>query len=159
MRGGVNVAWSALGAKTDDRYARLLGGIIDSTVTALPFGQPVTVQLAGGAAHQLAGVVLAPPPRSNPAERLRRFSIAVSSDGASFTPALEAEMSPMARPQAFTFTAPVRARYIRLKALNRQGDPTGDNKALLNQLKVVTGPSETFGPFDIGAPEIGGHVV
>lgn len=160
MRGGVNVAWSALGAKTEDPYARLIGGIVDATVTALPFGRPVTVQLAGGGAHQLVGAILTPPGKSAPTDRLKRFSIAASMDGATFTPLMEAEMSPLARPQAFAFTAPVKARYIRLTALDRQGDPGGD-KALLNQLKIVADPSEPFiaSGFDLGAPELGGHVV
>jgi len=161
VRGGLDVAWSALGAKTDTPHAGLIDGAVDATATPLTLGQPVTIQLAGGSAHRIAGVSLTPPPASQPSERLRDFRIAVSEDGSHYKTVLEGRLWPLAHEQYYLFSPQQPARFVEITAISRQGEPDS-NKALLAQLKVIADPAELpegNAAFDLARPELGGHVV
>ena len=159
LRGALDVAWAALGGKTDQEHMRLISGVVDGTSTALLLGQPVNITLAGSGAQRVLAVSLTPPPSSSMSERLRTFRIAASSDGATFQALMQGKLSPLAREQVFFLPAQISTRYLQITALDRQGEP-GANKALLSQFKVLADPlGSGFPPFDLGRPEFGGHIV
>jgi hypothetical protein len=159
LRGGLDVAWSALGGKTDAGHAALIDGV--GAATALSVGQPVTIQLAGAGSHRIAGVSLTPPPVASLSERLREFTIAVSDDGSRFQNVLQDRLWPVAREQYYVFSQHPQARFVQITASNVHGEP-GAAKALLAQLKVIEEPTaqpDGAAGFDVARPELGGHVV
>jgi hypothetical protein len=160
LRGGINVAWSAIGGKTEAAAASLIDGLNDAKAAPLPFGNPSTFELAGGRSQPVAGLIVTPAIAVRPPENLRRFSVSVSEDGARFNEVLEAELSPLPHEQYFVLRTPVNARFVRLAAMSNY-DPAPGNHAVLSEIKVVADPKAPFGAtgFDIGRPELGGHVV
>lgn len=159
LRGGLDVAWTALGGKTDPAHAGLIDGA--GAATALSVGQSVTVQLVGGGAHRIAGVSLTPPAVASLPERLREFRIAVSEDGSRYENVLQNSLWPVAREQFYLLSPQPQARFVQITALSVHGDPSAA-KALLARLRVIEDPAAEAGGaagFDLARAELGGHVV
>jgi von Willebrand factor type A domain/Bacterial pre-peptidase C-terminal domain len=159
LRGGLDVAWAALGGKTDPAH----GGLIDGAgaATALSVGQPVTIQLTSGGSHRIAGVSLTPPAVASLSERVREFKIAVSEDGSRYQDVLQGRLWPVAREQYYLLSPRPQARFVQLTAVNVHGDPSAA-KALLSQLKVIEDPAgqpDGAPGFDLARADLGGHVV
>jgi len=163
LLGGLNVAWAALGAISDTpAVAALLDDVIDLRGANLTIGQPVGVRVAGqGAPVPLAGVVLHPTRVASPAERLSRFAVEISMDGATFERILEATLSPAAREQAFAFDSPVAATIVRLVPLSVASGNPSTTVATLAEFQVIATPDFVLEPagFDVGDPRLGGHVI
>ena len=168
--GGLNVAWSALGAApvaaSDGQpvaaQAVLYDGLspagrrFQAPAAALPL--TLTVDLAGDEPVPVAGVVLdlrsgAPQP-----EQARAFDVLLSTDGITFAPVFSGELSPLPIEQAFVFDAPVGARVAQLRLRSNFGSA----HVFLGEWKVVATPG--WAPaggagLNVAAKAAGGHVV
>jgi Mg-chelatase subunit ChlD len=159
LRGGLDVAWAALGGKTDPAHAGLIDGA--GAATSLSIGQPVTIQLTGSGSQRIAGVSLTPPAIASLSERLREFKIAVSEDGSRYQDVLQGRAWPVAREQYYLLSPQPQARFVQLTAVSVHGEPSAA-KALLSQLKVIAEPGaqqDGTPGFDLARADLGGHVV
>lgn len=159
LRGGLDVAWIALGAQADQPAAGLFDGVVDAAGVSLDLNQPLAVRLAGEEPIPLAGVILKPARGGPPSDRLASFAIEVSVDGVSYNRVLEATLSPATREQAFALTASVPVRAARLVPLSAAGGPN-QTRPRLAELEVIADPAFSLGEgFDIADRALGGHVV
>lgn len=171
LLGGLNVAWTALGAepvgeKRDrDRERVLYDGFtpIDSGWHRRNLKPPVelTVRLAGDRPVRIAGTALLPLSSGvQPDRQLKSFDVLVSDDGKTFRDVFSGELSRRPVEQGFVFDEPVEARFARLRMrANHLGE---DDNFGLGQWKVIAVPGESLTPgraFNIAAADLGGHVV
>jgi Mg-chelatase subunit ChlD len=175
LRGGLNIAWQALGGRwTGEEDARLgqgLGQIFDGTVargeglslrgTNQPSAFQSTVELAGTGPVEVVGIALNPLGRDSASTYLRRFALALSDDGSSFATVLTGALEPQPREQYFELPEPVRARLARLEFIdNFNGSQSGSRG--LGEWKVITRPgvdASGGAGFNLADPALGGHVV
>ena len=163
LLGGINVAWTNLGADVPSGARRefmlydgltppaggWLGGVDEHT----------TVRLAGDGTPRVVGVLLHPLSSADVLARLGDFEIQTSLDGSSFTTVYQGRLRSPDVEQAFAFEEGVAARYVRLVALsNQDGNPRGNTG--LGQFKVIAEPgARVLGDrVDLGLREHGGHV-
>lgn len=158
LEGGLDLAWTALGATAADDMRGLFDGQLDGSPVTLNKDEPVTVDLAGESAAPVAGFVLVPPSASGTGERLHRFRIELSQDGASFDDVFEGELSPSPREQAFVLPAPVSATHARLTALDNWSGTEG-GAIRLSEFKVIGTPGRAPMDADIAREDLGGHIV
>lgn len=162
LLGGLNVAWTGLGAVPAGghwRDATPYDGLTPpGTGWWTEVGGSTTVRLAGEDVATLVGVLLHPLGEGATHERLADFRLHVSLDGVAFEPVFEGRLRSPAIEQAFAFDAPVTARYLRLEALSRQdGDPRGT--VYLGEIKAIADPDRSpFAELDLLARGVGGHV-
>jgi hypothetical protein len=181
LLGGLNVAWSALGAEpvptvdgpvdgSDEELAAEQAELHDGMTpldvgfrweaSALPL--VLTVDLAGDEPVPLAGVVLVPQAGSErgAVERMRGFDVLISTDGTSFQEAYSGEISPLPIEQGFVFDVPVPARFAQLRL--RSTYQTDPDAIVLAEWKVIAEPGanalSTSG-FNLANPAMGGHLV
>lgn len=131
--GGLNVAWSALGARaehTDKRAANLIDGVTpnDSGFPAKTT-TPVVVVLAGDR-PEIAGVVLDLHGRPGN-DAAVPFTVELSDGGTSYAPAVTGVLERRPGEQAFVLQAPRRATHARLTV------PPGTT---VGELKVIARP-------------------
>jgi len=163
LLGGINVAWTNLGADVPSGARRefllydgltppaggWLGGVDEHT----------TVRLAGDGTPRVVGVLLHPLSSAAVLARLGDFEIQTSLDGSSFTTVYRGRLRSPNVEQAFVFDEAVAARYVRLVALsNQDGNPRGNTS--VGQFKVIAEPgARVLGDrVDLGLREHGGHV-
>ncbi|MGH9810389.1 MAG: hypothetical protein ACRD9W_24605, partial [Terriglobia bacterium] len=105
LMGGLNVAWSALGAKSLDNHPQLIDGLANygSSVEmgVDKAGRALEIALAGSSAVRLVGFALVPAPWESVGRRVRGFRILASADGTTFTPVVSGRMSPRDDTQYF----------------------------------------------------------
>src|SRR5262249_45958553 len=119
LLGGLNVAWSALGAQpissSDGQPVAAQAQLYDEAVLPgagfkAPAGSlplTLTVKLAGTQPIPVAGVVLDPGGGDgSPPESPRAFDVLLSTDGQTFQPVYSGELSPFPVEQAFVFDKP-----------------------------------------------------
>jgi hypothetical protein len=175
MRGGFNLAWSALGGRprgiADTRAVRNLEELFDGRVArgqglilaANPTDEAnaIIVELAGDGRSDVAGFALNPLGRGSTMDAARRFEVALSDDGARFTTVLRGEMQPLPQEQYFPLATPQPARFARLTLIdNFSGRPGAER--MLGEWKVVARPGDNPFPgrrLNLADPELGGHVV
>ncbi len=121
-----------------------------------------TVRLAGSEPVPVAGFLLHPVEgRFTPGGTVRDFAVALSLDGETYQTVLEARLEPAAEEQAFVLDQPVPARYARLIPKAPHFSSTNTSSMGLGEFKVVAKPGWRPGgePFNLAAPELGGHQV
>jgi hypothetical protein len=117
------------------------------------------VDLAGEAALPIVGTILDPQAADAfPGDVPRRFELLLSEDGATWAVALEGELSPLMREQAFVLPEAVPARFAQLRIWSTW--PGGFARVALGEWKVVAAPGSAPGtePLDLAEPTSGGHV-
>ena len=163
LLGGVNLAWTNLGAEVPSGVRRefvLYDGLTppgDGWFGGI--GEHTTVRLAGDGTPRVVGVLLHPLSDSAIHARLGEFEIQTSVDGSSFTTVYRGRLRTPNVEQAFVFEEGVAARYVRLVALsNQDGSPRGNTG--LGQFKVIAEPgARVLGDrVDLGLRAHGGHV-
>ncbi len=122
---------------------------------------PPTVRLAGDEAVPVAGFLIDPTASLSPTGYLGKFAIAVSLDGQRWDRVVEDAVDPLAMEQAFVLDTPVTARYARLIPLSAAFGDTGGGRIRIGQFKVIASPGwqPESSPFNLAAPEFGGHLV
>lgn len=163
LLGGLNVAWSHLGAEvvtpTSNREQQLYDGLTPPAGGwRAGIGEHTTVQLVGESPPRVVGVVLHPLSSPAVAERLADFEIHTSLDGIHFLLAYRGRLSAVNHEQGFVFPAPIEARYARLVLLSNQDGSPRD--PALGTFKVIAEPgSGVLGErLDLGLRTHGGHV-
>jgi hypothetical protein len=163
LLGGLNVAWTGLGAEplTERRREFMLydGLTPPGDGFNASFGDSTTVRLAGDEAPRVLGVLLHPLGAGETGTKLADFRVSTSLDGETFTPVLEGRLRSVVTEQGFVFDEGVVARYLRLEFLARQ-DGAARNPVNLGQLKVIAEPtgSPFAAPIDLAQRAVGGHV-
>ena len=170
LRGGFNLAWSALGAEPlgEDalRQADLYDGITPNDkawsvgISDRDFPYELTVRLAGDGPAPLAGVLLNPQGSCKPEQLVKDFEVLLSSDGETFQTAASGTLTPVAAEQAWIFEQPVKASHARLRVLSNNGNNRG--RLCLGEFKVIADPTDNpwrEADLNIGLPRLGGHVV
>ena len=170
LLGGLNVAWTSLGAEVDDQdheknqVLKIFDGYTpfnDGYSRPPRFPREFTVKLAGDAPMPIAGIALHPlAAKGNPDHRVKSFDVLVSLDGQSFQQVLSGELDRRAQEQVFVFDAPVMARYARLRINSNHIGTTG--RTMLGQWKVIAQPGIHIpgkSALNIASGDIGAHVV
>jgi hypothetical protein len=175
LRGGLNVAWQALGGRMlgsdDSKLGQGLTQIFDGMVargeglalrgSQQPWAYHSTVALAGEQPTRVSGIALDPQGRTSLQSQLRRFELSLSDDGETFHPVLRGTLAPRPVEQYFELPEPVAARFARLQLIDDfTGHPGGTRG--LGEWKVIATPGDdpTGGAgFDLADPNLGGHVV
>ncbi|MEJ7838309.1 MAG: discoidin domain-containing protein, partial [Thermomicrobiales bacterium] len=168
MLGGVNVAWTSLGAVPDPVAGaesgfdgRFVSGFgVRATLDTLP--HEITVDLAGDVPIPLAGFVIDPRGYDGMVlNQLRDFEVEVSMDGVSFETVLSASMSGGQWEHGFALGDTVEATHVRLRMLTAQ--ELEADSASFGEFKVVAQPGwsrpGTEAGVNLADPTIGGHVV
>lgn len=164
LAGGLNVAWSALGAKSLDNHPQLIDGLanygssvelgVDKAGTAL------TIALAGSTPAHLVGFVFIPAPWESVGRRLHGFRVLASVDGKQFTPLLSGDLSPRDAAQYFVLPKAVDAHILKLVPLDAQYPQSlsialGDFEAIADPASAPLGNAG----FEISSLLRGGHMV
>lgn len=175
LRGGLNVAAAALGARIvqgDDAesgqgFDELFDGLsvrgqglqLRGGWTGAP--HEIVVDLAGDAPVDVAGFVLNPLGRGPTSVFLRNFDIDLSLDGVSFAPAFKGQLEPVGTNQAFALAAPVPARFARIRLWDDFTGLSGAQVSLGEWKVVATANLDLAGDlgFDIANAVHGGHIV
>ena len=168
LRGGLDVAWIALGAlplvpanpdiagserELFDGLAQTDGGFV-STQAALPF--VFSVDLAGDAPVPVAGFAFT---LTGPQPWAQDVEVELSLDGSQWVRALKGALRLITREQYFVLPRSVSARFARLRIVaNRAKRPEG---AALAEWKVIAAPGAASAAegFDLADPRVGGHLV
>jgi hypothetical protein len=170
LLGGLDVAWSALGATitavpSNGGEARLIDQLVSvGQGVHLPLGvdAAVVVDLAGEETVPVAGFTLTPELNLGAVSRLASFAVDVSVDGTAFTEVLVGELTHEQVEQAFVLDDPVDARVVRVRPLSAHG-PAPTATAALGGLAVVAQPgwrpADVAAGADIAALALGGHLV
>lgn len=163
LLGGLNIAWSGLGAEplvSTARQRALFSGIAPpGGGWGAALGDSLTVRLAGDAPSLVAGVGLHPAAVGPTGAALAGFRFSTSLDGVTFDAVLEGRLASSPAAQYLPLDEAVEARYARLEALSRQdGNPSGGIQ--LGQVEVIAVPASgaVEGPIDLALRELGGHV-
>ena len=163
LRGGLNVAWRALGSQPLNEQANeRIFDLFDEMISpAFGWtGQPddrLTVDLAGDALVPVAGVILNAFGRTLPADQLRHFELLFSEDGQNFAVAQRGELVQNQIDQTIVFTQSIPARFAQLRLIDnwRGSDTIG-----IGEFKVIAAtdyqPATVLNLLD---PALGGHVV
>lgn len=172
MLGGLNAAWTALGAApvaVDEAVtaseAPLYDGITTigtgwSTGTAsLPVD--LTVDLAGDEPVPVAGFTVFPAgTERGVGAQVRDVELSLSMDGQLYTTVASARLDPVAREQVIALEAPFDARFARLRVLSAWSPAS--IVVTLGEWKVIAAPDWApdmeAGP-NLADPSLGGHVV
>jgi hypothetical protein len=163
LLGGLNVAWSALGAAPvqpdpglavseallyDDLAIAGLGwrgDAADLATTPLE----LTMDLAGDEPVPVAGVAFHPYAlEGTPSDQLREFEVSLSLDGQTFSPVLSNALSARPDEQAFALDSPVDARFARLRIRSTQFP---SSTVVLGEWKVIATPGWTLPPAAVNA--------
>lgn len=163
--GGVNVALTEFGAVPVDAERTavyLMDGRAPYTSAWTPYlkNAQVVIDLAGDAPVQIGGVALNPRTSREMGQRIHDFTIAVSTNGQTFTDVLTDRLGAQAEEQVFAFEAPVEATHIRFTGLSTHN--LAQYWATLGELKVIAMPgSQPLGAsgFNLADPDRGGYVV
>ena len=171
LRGGLDVAWRALGARlVGGGDARKAGPLIDGLTTPPgarwrwdPKKDPapeVTVRLAGEAPVPVAGFLFHPM-GCDGREMPGRFEVLLSQDGERFQSVLTGRLADRAVEQAFVLDAPVPARSARLRMLDAAVEAGSVRTVCLGEWKVVAAPdyAPSASGFDLADAALGGHLV
>ncbi|MGH8212868.1 MAG: discoidin domain-containing protein, partial [Rhodanobacteraceae bacterium] len=162
--GGLNVAWSALGAKSLDNHPQLIDGLANygSSVEmgVDKAGRALEIALAGSSAVRLVGFALVPAPWESVGRRVRGFRILASADGTNFTPVVSGRMSPRDDTQYFVLPKAIDARFLKLVLLDAQYSQSpsialGDFQAIADPASAPLGEAG----LEISPLLRGGHVV
>jgi len=170
LLGGLDVAWSGLGAQPvslDEAAATAEAPLYDQLLTAdagyrvdassLP--AELTVDLAGDNPIPVAGIVLFPLGLDATADtQLKGFELDLSLDGQSWSPVFTGEMTSQGAEQAFALDAPVRARFARLRVLSAQS-PAASVVSLGEWKVIAEGSWQPSDMVNLADPARGGHVV
>ena len=175
LRGGLNVAWQALGGRwtgqEDAKLGQGLGQIFDGAAvrgeglslrsSQQPWDYQATVELAGNKPIEVIGIALNPLGRDTTASFLRHFALALSDDGTTFRTVLNGVLEPLPREQYFVLEKPQSARFARLAFIDDFTGYRGGSRGL-GEWKVIIRPGvDTSGGagFNLADPALGGHVV
>ncbi|KKL08297.1 hypothetical protein LCGC14_2577260, partial [marine sediment metagenome] len=139
--GGLNVAWTALGAAPvpeDDRQLELLDHVVSPSKgwRGAP-GDAVTVDLAGDEAVPVTGVLINPQGRTDLDQQVREFELLLSDDGTTFTTVMTGTLAQLPMEQSFPLAVPVQARYAQLRPLSSH---EGGNVVGVGAFKVLAEP-------------------
>ncbi|HVS02642.1 MAG TPA: VWA domain-containing protein, partial [Thermoanaerobaculia bacterium] len=175
LLGGLNVAWSALGAERvggedlqNGRVCRGADYLFDELTTigegfVCRGNRPdeaieVTIDLAGDQPVAVAGFALHPQSESTALHRARDYLLSLSLDGREWREVARGELSPLPVQQAIPLAAPVPARFARLRLGHNHG---GDHAIQLGEWKVLAAPGTPVpgAPPNLADPALGGHVV
>lgn len=169
LLGGLNVAWSALGASVSWGHEALIDGQVGAgsvaTISMSDGAPDPVIDLVGDEPIALAGVVLDATTFGSPRKRLNDFKVAVSDDGISFAEVFEGSLSQRIGEQGFVFAdAPTSARFVRLEALsnhgavNHGGFDLGEFKVIAAGALPKSREADAAGA-SLSRPDLGGHVV
>ena len=163
LLGGINLAWTNLGAEVPSGVRRELILYDGLTPPGAGWqggvGEHTTVRLAGEGTPRVVGVLLHPLSNAAVPARLADFEVQTSLDGSTFTTVHSGRLRSPNVEQAFVFDQPTAARFVRLVALsNQDGNPRTNTG--LGQFKVIAEPgARVLGDrVDLGLREHGGHV-
>jgi hypothetical protein len=175
LRGGFNLAWTALGSQAreiqDPRAVRNLEHLFDGmvardqglTYSADPSddANAIVVELGGDGSPEIAGFAFNPLGRGSAMDFVRRFEVALSTDGEQFATALRGELEPLPREQYFPLEIAQPARFARLTLHDNFSGLPGSGRTL-GEWKVVARPDGNPFPgtrLNLADPDLGGHVV
>ena len=175
LRGGFNLAWAALGSQAreiqDPRAVRNLEQLFDGmvardqglTYSADPSddANAIVVELGGAGSSDVAGFAFNPMGRGSAMDFVRRFEVALSTDGEQFATVLDGQLEPMPREQYFPLETSTSARFARLTLLDNFTGRPGSARTL-GEWKVVARPDGNPFPgtrLNLADPDLGGHVV
>ena len=170
LLGGLNVAWSSLGARiaSEDRDVvswdeDLLDGYLPSSqawyARADLIPRDVDVDLAGEDPMQVVGVVLNPQGTADGSTQLKDFEIWLSQDGRTYEKVLSDSLTRQVVDQVFPLPNPSPARFARLRVLSAQQE---GKTAYMGDWKVLASPGTTEVErtgANIADPALGGYVV
>lgn len=171
LLGGVNVAWSALGAQIrteNEDYAESQVDLHDE-ITPLQDGfrgrgadAPITltVELAGDGAVPVAGFTLNPMGDGRGGESLHAFDLALSEDGDTYEVAYSGELSSQPVEQAFVLSDTTPARFAQLRM--RSNHQYNEGSIRLGEWKVIAAPGQAIAGtqgLNLANPDLGGHIV
>ncbi|HXH72088.1 MAG TPA: VWA domain-containing protein [Mariprofundaceae bacterium] len=172
LLGGLNLAWSGLGAEVEngDKYARGRQAMLFDEMTPLnqryeiksgDLPADITVKLAGGKPADIAGITLFPGTSGYTLASPIPFTVLLSVDGTSYTTAYSGILDTSENEQAFVFDKPRQASHVRLH-LDSPTTLYGAPGVVLSEWKVIAVPgSRPLGdrPLNIADATLGGHVV
>ncbi|MEM6663370.1 MAG: hypothetical protein AAF666_14465 [Pseudomonadota bacterium] len=170
LLGGINVASGAFGASavvagtTYEMYVLnddLLNEQGSIRATGKNFGDNgVLIDLMGDQPHQVRGMIFNQPRDAFYASRIRDFEISASTDGQTFAPVGQFQLTQENPQQSFVFDQPLVATSILVRALTSRAPAINDSWVGLDDIKVIAAPG-ALGPEDpeIGLHRRGGHVV
>ncbi|MFN8620889.1 MAG: VWA domain-containing protein [Chloroflexota bacterium] len=168
LLGGLDVASLALGATTLPAYDQTMEDQLHDgfTHTGMGFSEDIsllpvtlTVDLAGDAPVPVAGFILNPQAAAGINSAVPRdVTLLLSTDGATFTPAMSVRLSTLMADQSFVLPEPVPATFAQLRIDSARGGGFGD--VSLGEWKVIATPGFTpsADPIDLAQPIRGGHV-
>jgi hypothetical protein len=165
LLGGLDVAWSSLGATVGEGYNELIDGYATGgTSEDVQFSDDptyvVTIDLPGDAPIKLAGFIVNSTIGTDIAAQVRRFTVEASTDGTTFTEVYAGETGARQGEYAFVLPQPVEATHLRYRPMTTlkpaNGAPsTGEFKAIA--VPEAT-PALTGGGLNIADPNFGGYV-
>ena len=177
LRGGFNAAWIPFGGGltgevpqgADNPFLRD-GYVIDTLSTQCcheTYGwkdtrPAITLKLPGEALLPVAGMALHHFGIPWPYHKLRKGTLLLSEDGATFKEAMSFETLPVRTEQYFALTEPVLARYVQLRLEETYEHQSGNGGVTMGEWKVILAPGYDLSNgagFDIASPEFGGHLV
>jgi von Willebrand factor type A domain len=173
LRGGLDVAWTALGARQTSPSDTSLGygfeylfdGLSAQTqVLGLRAGRAenqVTVALAGGQPVEVAGFAFDAFGRDVVSRVPRDVAVQLSSDGRTFETVWQGRLQPVQRDQFFALESPRPASFARL-LLTTNWEGRSEGNLELGEWKVIARPGDDISDgkgFNLASPELGGHVV
>jgi hypothetical protein len=173
LLGGVNTAWSALGARLVGDYGSAFGLGIENVFNGINSGghaletrgdgkqRAITIELAGGEPVDVVGSVINLATGPSAKHDLRVVDMSLSEDGQTFTRVLHENLMPVKTDQALVLEKPVKARYARLR-LGQNYDGNANGVTRLAEWEVIAKPGTDLSKgkgFNIADPALGGHVV
>lgn len=177
LRGGFNVAWSALGSHLVGEYGTDKGTGFEALFNGIDVSgrgltirggwsstrpyQEIIIELAGGKAIEVAGTAINLFNSTMARRNLRTLDLALSLDGKTFTPVLRRELLPIRTEQYFALDAPVQARFAQLR-LAQTYNGGADDQINLGEWKIIARPGEDISDgkgYNLADLELGGHIV
>jgi len=170
LRGGFNVAWSALGgellpndqvtaSETPEAVNDGLGSNAGFAIDAAKLPVALTIRFGGGRAWPVRGITINPQtPGLFPAEYIQDFELLLSADGQTFRRVLAGRVGTEPREQSFLLPETIEASAAQLRILNNHDGNLG--KAGFSEWKVIADPAAGIGSgLDLADVGRGGHIV
>lgn len=177
LRGGLNVAWSALGGEWQSEGAvsankKIPAALAMTNNGIAPFWDAFTfrkeeppegfrLKLGGEEELSIAGIALNTRTSANNLDRLREFSFQVSLDGEHYQTALSASLAATHADQFFVFEQPIKAKFVKIIPQTNFRGETYPSPIRFQEFKVIAQPGTPgiIAASDIASTALGTHLV